>query len=239
MAPRVAAPDGGPGRWRAWPVARGPTIAEMTATTSDSQLVTVTPEARTFMLEARDAEGEEGLALFLEVTGASGGTYDYDLWFEALSEVGAGDVHQDLDGLDLVVPEDSADRLRGATLDLGHEGGAAGLVLVNPNAPPRGGSPAGTGERSGPLAAAVLEVLEHEVNPQIASHGGRAELVGVDDAGVAYLRLSGGCQGCGMAQATLSQGIAVAVTQAVPGITDVVDVTAHEAGTSPYYEATR
>lgn len=214
-------------------------MARMTATTSDSQFVTVTPEARAFVLEAQAAEDEKGLALFLEVAGASDGTYTYDMWFEALSEVGAGDVHQDLDGLALIVPADSAERLRGATLDLGHEGGAAGLVLINPNSPPRAGGPLETGDLSGPLAAAVLEVLEHEVNPQIAAHGGRAELVGVDDAGIAYLRLSGGCQGCGMAQATLSQGIAVAIKQAVPGVTDIVDLTAHEAGLSPYYEAAR
>ncbi|HVL79983.1 MAG TPA: NifU family protein, partial [Actinomycetota bacterium] len=52
----------------------------------------------------------------------------------------------------------------------------------------------------------------------------------------AFLRLSGGCQGCGMAQVTLSQGIQVAITEAVPEIKQVVDVTDHAAGDSPYFQ---
>ena len=61
-------------------------------------------------------------------------------------------------------------------------------------------------------------MLDREVNPSIAAHGGHAELVAIDGA-IAYLRLGGGCQGCGMATVTLSQGIEVAITEAVPEIT--------------------
>jgi Fe/S biogenesis protein NfuA len=91
---------------------------------------------------------------------------------------------------------------------------------------------------SSPIEQAVLEVLENEVNPQIAMHGGRADLVAVDE-GVAYLRLSGGCQGCGLAEVTLTQGIAVAIREAVPQIIEVVDVTAHGEGSNPYFEAAK
>ena len=85
------------------------------------------------------------------------------------------------------------------------------------------------------VARSVIAVLEEQVNPQIAMHGGRADLVAVDE-GVAYLRLSGGCQGCGLAAVTLGQGITVAIQQAVPEIVDVVDVTSHQDGRNPYYE---
>jgi Fe/S biogenesis protein NfuA len=78
-------------------------------------------------------------------------------------------------------------------------------------------------------------VLDREVNPSIASHGGHAELAGIEGA-IAYLRLGGGCQGCGMATVTLSQGIEVAITQAVSEIDRVVDVTDHASGTNPYFE---
>ncbi len=81
-------------------------------------------------------------------------------------------------------------------------------------------------------------MLEEQINPQIASHGGRADLVAVDEP-VAYLRLSGGCQGCGMAAATLSQGIEVAIIDAVPQISEIVDVTDHAGGTNPYFEAAK
>jgi Fe/S biogenesis protein NfuA len=78
-------------------------------------------------------------------------------------------------------------------------------------------------------------VLAQQVNPSIAAHGGRAVLVAVEE-GTAYLRLSGGCQGCAMARVTLSQGIEKAILEAVPQITRVVDVTDHPSGTKPYFE---
>jgi Fe/S biogenesis protein NfuA len=88
---------------------------------------------------------------------------------------------------------------------------------------------------SGPVAERVIAVLEEQVNPSIAMHGGHAELVAIEDE-IAYLRLSGGCQGCGLAQVTLSQGIAVAIQDSVPEITQVVDVTDHATGDNPFYE---
>jgi Fe/S biogenesis protein NfuA len=81
-------------------------------------------------------------------------------------------------------------------------------------------------------------VLDHQINPSIALHGGHAELVAVEED-TAYLRLSGGCAGCGMAAVTLSQGIEVAIFDAVPEIRRVVDVTDHASGTNPYYEAAK
>jgi Fe/S biogenesis protein NfuA len=84
----------------------------------------------------------------------------------------------------------------------------------------------------------VVQVLAQQVNPSIAAHGGRAVLVAVEEE-TAYLRLSGGCQGCAMATVTLSQGIEAAIIQAVPEITSVVDVTDHQSGTNPYFEAAK
>jgi Fe/S biogenesis protein NfuA len=84
----------------------------------------------------------------------------------------------------------------------------------------------------------VIQVLDEQINPAIAAHGGRAELVAVED-GVAYLRLGGGCQGCGLATVTLSQGIEVAILDAVPEVTQVVDVTDHASGTNPYFESAK
>ena len=76
------------------------------------------------------------------------------------------------------------------------------------------------------------------IAPAIASHGGVAELVAVEDD-TAYLRLSGGCQGCGLASVTLTQGIEVAIRESVPEIVNVVDVTDHASGTNPYFEAAK
>ena len=97
--------------------------------------------------------------------------------------------------------------------------------------------PAGDGGRIAWLHSRG-EVLDQQVNPTIGAHGGRAELVAVEQ-GTAYLRLGGGCQGCAMATVTLSQGIETAIIQAVPEITSVVDVTDHQSGTNPYFEAAK
>ena len=82
---------------------------------------------------------------------------------------------------------------------------------------------------------AVREVLEMRINPAVASHGGYISLVDVQD-NVAYIRLEGGCQGCGMADVTLKQGVEVEIKRAVPSISKVLDVTDHAGGTNPYYQ---
>ena len=91
---------------------------------------------------------------------------------------------------------------------------------------------------TGDVAQRVLQVLDYEINPAIAAHGGHADLVAVEDD-TAYLRLSGGCAGCGMAAVTLSQGIEVAIRESVPEIANIVDVTDHASGTNPFYEAAK
>ena len=80
----------------------------------------------------------------------------------------------------------------------------------------------------------LLHVIETQVNPSIASHGGFATLVSVD-VDTVFLTMGGGCQGCAMSKATLRQGIEVAIKQNVPEIAHVIDVTDHATGATPYY----
>ncbi len=209
----------------------------MTETGTVQPLLTLTDRARDKVLEVRAAEPEpDTLALWLEVSGVSGNTYTYDMYFQRADEAGPDDAVQRHDDLSVVIPSESVDKVRGSTLDL--QGG--GMVLQNPNwppaSPPMGARPAG--DLSGEVAQRVLQVIDQQINPAIAAHGGRADLVAVEDE-VAYLRLSGGCQGCGLAAVTLSQGIEVAILDAVPEITRVVDVTDHASGENPYFESAK
>ena len=204
-------------------------------------VLTITAEARATVLEVLANEAEsDTLALWLEVSGESEGAYTYDMYFQAVADASGGDVVQPDEVLPVVVPSDSVGRLQGASLDFVTDAsGEGGLVIVNPNIP-AAPTLAGLGsipevDLSDPFAQRVVTVLEQQVNPSIASHGGRADLVAVEDHSV-YLRLSGGCQGCGMAKATLSQGIEVILREAIPEIGNVVDVTDHADGTNPYYE---
>lgn len=80
----------------------------------------------------------------------------------------------------------------------------------------------------------IEELFEREVNPAIASHGGRVELAEVEGTKI-YLRLSGGCQGCSSAKVTLRQGIEKAIRATMPDITEIHDITDHASGTNPFY----
>jgi len=207
---------------------------------TDAPVLTLTDEARAKILEVRANEPDpDSLALFVEVSGRQDGAYTYSMELRPVSEAAAGDVVQSHDDLPVVVVADSVDALRGATLDFG----GAGMVMQNPNrpAPPSVEPPwtaAADTELTGDVARTVVAVLEEQINPAIAAHGGRADLVAVEES-VAYLVLSGGCQGCGLAAVTLSQGIEVAILESVPEIETVVDVTDHASGVNPYFESAK
>lgn len=216
---------------------------EIGVSVADS-LLTITPGAAEMLLALRaEEEDADDLVLRIEVTGIDGAQYAYEVYFEARSELGADDVVFETAGLPVAVPAEDSDKVRGATL----ERGAAGFSLANPNRPP-GAPPPGmeaptlddvpTGDMDTELAALVDGFLEAEINPAIASHGGMARLVGLE-AGIAYLQLAGGCQGCGMAAVTLEQGIKQALLGALPEIDDVVDVTDHASGSNPYYAGSK
>jgi Fe/S biogenesis protein NfuA len=213
----------------------------------DSNSVAVlqaTDAAREMVLEVRSGEdAAESLALWVEVTGASGDAYTYDIYFQAVGDAGPDDWSDERGGLALVVRADSIAKMWGSVLDVNRDADQGGMVIQNPNQPPRpaGASPGMAGppvDLSGDVAQRVMQVLEQQINPSIAAHGGRADLVAVE-GDAAYLRLSGGCAGCGMATVTLSQGIEVALRESVTEITRVIDVTDHAAGTNPYYEAAK
>ena len=172
-------------------------------------------------------------------TGASAGdAFAYDMYFQMATDAAGGDLVADQGGLPVVVPAGSVAALRGARLDWSDDGDG-GLVIVNPNLPPRPvTADLPPSDLTSDLALRILRVLDEQINPSIAAHGGRADLVTVDE-GIAYLRLGGGCQGCGLATVTLSQGIEVALRDEIPELVGVVDVTDHAGGLNPYFESAK
>jgi len=197
-------------------------------------ILTVTDAAieKAVMVRSREEEPERH-ALWVEVVG-SGFQPGYDLYLQPLDQAPPGAHVQDLGRIAVVIPAESVEALRGATLDRQGDLLTGGLVLHTPTpASPAMGAPPEV--LAGPVAERVARVLDEQINPAIASHGGSAELVGVQE-GVAYLRLGGGCVGCGMVAVTLTQGIESTIVQMVPEVQRIVDVTDHAAGTNPYYE---
>jgi Fe/S biogenesis protein NfuA len=204
---------------------------------AEREIVTVTEAALEKVLELRAGEEDaEQLALRIEVTGVQGVDFSYDLAFEVLSDADAGDVPTHVGaGLTVLTPEKDVAKLEGATLDLPGNSNQAGLVLRNPNRPDLG--PNAVLDLSGTLEEQVQEVLVKRINPSIAAHGGYAELVRVEGSTV-LVKLGGGCQGCGMANATVTAGIEKTLIEVLDGVENVVDITDHTSGENPYFATT-
>ena len=88
----------------------------------------------------------------------------------------------------------------------------------------------------GAMFDVVDEIFQREINPAVAQHGGKVELIDIEDATV-IVRMMGGCQGCGMANVTLRQGIETSLKRALPSLKGIKDITDHASGTDPYFTA--
>ncbi len=186
-------------------------------------MLTFSDSARAKIVELLAAEDRKGLALRLAIDGVSGGVFRYQLGFVGPDEKRADDVVVEAGPFQVYVDPKSAADLDGAAIDFVDTLQETGFRIDNPNSPWKD-----------PVAAEVARVIDQEINPAVAMHGGWVALVGVED-GVAFLELGGGCQGCGMAKVTLREGIEVRLKEAVPAIREIVDVTDHAGGVSPFY----
>jgi Fe/S biogenesis protein NfuA len=202
------------------------------------KVLNVSSEAVDMIVSLRDQEpGDQEYGLSIEVSGIRGAQFQYDLSFVPVEDQNDHQIREDHGGLAILIPDHDVEKLSGAALELT----AQGLAMNNPNTPHSPTMAAATepqGDLTGPLAEQISVVLTESINPSIAMHGGMAELVSVDGT-VAFLRLAGGCQGCGMAQVTLRQGIERILKESIPEITEIVDVTDHASGADPYYQSSK
>jgi Fe/S biogenesis protein NfuA len=190
-------------------------------------MITVTEAAKKKFIEIVEAEGRGGQGLRVSVR--NGGTYapEFALNFVEPDDASDDDTVVDLGELKVYVDSASAPFLEDASVDFVETLTESGFKVDAPNA--------GIKKPTGPEAEALQKALDEKINPAIASHGGFIDLVAVED-GTAYLRFGGGCQGCGMVNVTLKQGVEKIIFAEVPAITKVMDVTDHASGTNPYYQ---
>jgi Fe/S biogenesis protein NfuA len=186
-------------------------------------LLTMTPAAREKIDGVREFNDFPEAVLRIRIVAREGPRFRYEIALEDPRDRTDEDLVVDLDGLSVTLDPVTAADLTGSIVDLDAEITGGGLRIDNPN----------EGWQD-PLAKAVQEVLDRQINPGVGSHGGMVTLVEVRD-GAAYLRFGGGCQGCAAVDVTLKQGVETAIRSAVPSISAIVDVTDHEAGDNPYY----
>jgi len=203
-----------------------------------SRVLSITDQAMEKLLEVLSSQPDaDELGLVIQVVGIRGTEYAYEMHLAVLDHLPPDAVIERHGELRVVIPTESVPKLQGATIGMSRNLLNPSLEIDNPNSP----SPTIVGEGpppdlTSPVAEQVAHVITHQINPAIAAHGGRVELVAVEDQ-VAYVRLGGACQGCGLAPVTLSQGIESTIVAMVPDVTKVMDVTDHASGTNPYYEA--
>ena len=195
-------------------------------------MLTFTERARAMVQTYIDASDGDLTALRITLEG-SPGKPEFALTLVDASEAKEDESHVAVDGLTVLVDPAQTSMLEGATIDfveaVNESGFKVRLDTGSDHEKPRVGSP------TGPMADRINKVLEEQINPAIASHGGFIDLVEVDGTEV-YLEMSGGCQGCAMSRMTLRQGVERMVRQAVPEITEIHDVTDHSSGENPYFE---
>jgi Fe/S biogenesis protein NfuA len=187
-------------------------------------MLTITEAARKKILALFEAEEQKDIALRVAIRGRGPGGFRYELQFVGQEERAAEDTVVDAGGFDVVVDPQSVPNLKGATVDYIDGTSESGFKIDNPN-------PLWTDQK----AQAVQDILDKQINPGVAMHGGHVSLLDVKDD-IAYIQLGGGCQGCGMADVTLKQGVEVLIKESVPEIRQVVDTTDHAAGKNPYYQ---
>lgn len=163
-----------------------------------------------------------GLRVIVDVGGPDG--YFYDLDFETAPK--PDDQIMVADGLTVYIDDKSYGRFKDGTIDYMETADFSGFHFDNPQS----AGPAA----DAPLMERVQWVIDTEINPSVASHGGVVNLVEVQDGNV-MLRFGGGCHGCSSSSATLKFGIETRLKEKFPDIVEIIDVTDHSTGENPYF----
>jgi len=174
------------------------------------------------------ASNGPGAALRLQIVGRMSGEFQHVLSVLDGAAAPDTDLLIEPEGLRVFLEARSAPYLDGVQIDYEYRGpNVSGLRYLNPN-------PLWHDARE----RQIQEIFDTQINPAIAAHGGWVSLLGVEGT-TAFVQLGGGCQGCGMADVTLSQGIERTILEEVEGVERVVDDTDHDSGQNPYYQPSK
>ncbi|MEM9532510.1 MAG: NifU family protein [Pseudomonadota bacterium] len=193
-------------------------------------MIDVQESAKAYFKKLIDQQDEPaGLGLRLVVTAPGTPAASCELDFCVPGRAPADDQVVQLDGFDLYIDRASVPFLEEAEMAFEKDATGGQLVVKAPNL--RGAEPGA----DSPLAERVQYVLDKDINPSVAAHGGRVDLVQVSEAGEVVLQFGGGCHGCGMVSVTLKEGVEKTLREQIPEVTSIRDVTDHSSGENPYY----
>ncbi|TVS13034.1 MAG: Fe-S biogenesis protein NfuA [Wenzhouxiangella sp.] len=191
-------------------------------------MVTITPAARDYFSSLLEQQ-PEGTNLRIRIDRPGSPNAEVELAYCPDGGEQATDTAMDCQAFKLFIESESLPVLSEAMIDFESNPMGGELSIRAPGL--KGERPAD----GAPLSERVDWVLEARINPMVASHGGQVSLVQITDENDVVLKFGGGCQGCGMVDVTLKQGIETTMKQEIPEIRNVVDSTDHSSGTNPYY----
>ncbi len=188
----------------------------------DSSYIKITDEALIYIKNQLKSSGKNSLLkIIVEPTSPLKANYRLD--HDASSK--DNDIHLEINGIPIIIERETASYIEGTYIEINKEGN---LEVINPNL--------SISKLSGSLEEQIQTLLDEQVNPMLASHGGNVMLEGIKDE-AAYLRFGGGCQGCSQIDTTVKQGVEVMLKEAIPSLAGVYDITDHSQGESPFYKA--
>ena len=159
------------------------------------------------------------LKILVEPTSPLKANYNYKF----VNSQSDSDIQFEINNIKISVERETSSYIEGTIIEVNKDGE---LEVINPNL--------SLSKLSGSLEEQIQTLLDEQVNPMLASHGGNVMLEGIKDES-AYLRFGGGCQGCSMIDTTVKQGVEVMLKEAIPKLAGVYDITDHSEGESPFY----
>jgi len=193
-------------------------------------MIEITKSAQEYFGRLIEQQEMDDIGLHLSVLKPGTALASCDLQFHAPGQSEEKELEFSYDAFKLYVPAGSEQWLEQAKIDFEKSDAGGQLTIKAPGI--KGTKPKDSAE----LAEKVAWILEAEINPGLASHGGMVPLETITDKIEVILRFGGGCQGCGMANVTLQEGIEKTLKEYFPEITAVIDATDHATGDNPYYK---
>jgi len=190
--------------------------------------LTFTDAAAEILAEAVASEEGEGYQVRVEARQTGVRKFHYSMDIVPPDDVKDDDTVLEVSGITVRIDPASMGNLEGATVDFVDLGGLSGSGFKFDN-------PKEKVHWDDPIAERIQALLDDDINPMVAGHGGVIELLEYKD-GTAFVHMGGGCQGCGLASVTLRQGVEEKLRAQVPEVSQVLDTTDHAAGENPYYE---
>jgi len=194
-----------------------------------SEIIKITKSAEEYLAKLIQDKNETDLSIRIFISDPGTPKAETCLAYCKPDEAMPDDLVLNLDLISVNLEKRSLPFLQDAEVNFDKDNFGGQLTIKAPNARLPNISP------ESPVEDRINYVIYNEINPMLESHGGEVSLVEFNDKGEAVLQFGGGCQGCGMVDVTLKDGIEKTLVEQIPEVTGVKDMTDHSIDDNAYY----